>query len=114
MCENVDILKMLLEKGADVNCISHSGWTPLHHAVSHQRESNIILLLENGAAVNIKTIYGDTALHFAIMRENIAIVKTLLDHGADVMDKDYSVSSRIQQVDKKRQIEYMLRAASAR
>ena len=66
-----DILKILLDAGADVNAASRKegellmGWTPLIFAAVDGREDLVQLLLDKGADVNAKTPGGDTALSMA-------------------------------------------------
>lgn len=44
-----DMLKVLIENGADVNLCSENGDSPLHFAAKHGSEKAVRLLLENGA-----------------------------------------------------------------
>lgn len=45
-----DIIKLLIDNGADVNCYSLEGKTPLDYAIKrHNREETVSLLLRNGA-----------------------------------------------------------------
>lgn len=52
---NADIVKALLEKGANVNAITDRGVTPLHLAIAKKQPEEIIkILVENGADYNVK------------------------------------------------------------
>ncbi|MEJ6982311.1 ankyrin repeat domain-containing protein [Pedobacter sp. P351] len=62
---NIEIAKILLEAGADVNVRQISGVTPLHSAAQHGNIDLIILLLEAGANVNAVTEDGKTAADLA-------------------------------------------------
>jgi ankyrin repeat protein len=76
-------VKLLLDKGADVNAKNRRASTPLHWAI--RDEAKVRLLLEHGAAVNAKQADGRTPLYNAASLANPdAIVKLLLDKGADV------------------------------
>lgn len=59
---SVDIIKFLLEAGADPNTTQSGGWTALHAAAKHGDLAIATLLLEHGADLNIKTEDGATAL----------------------------------------------------
>ncbi|KAG2186273.1 hypothetical protein INT43_002711 [Umbelopsis isabellina] len=67
--EKVDIVKLLLEAGADVNAVNTFQQSPLHLAIHHSKKQiNTSLriekaLLEHGAHINAVDILGRTALH---------------------------------------------------
>jgi ankyrin repeat protein len=82
-----EIIKLLLEHGADVNSIDLQGITPLMHAAWRASVDVIQLLLERGADSTIKDNYGRTALTVAIekhsdTRDNTEIIAMLQNCGA--------------------------------
>ena len=81
---NAETVKLLLERGADVNAKDNDGWTPLQHAAKRGNVEIIKLLLEKGADVNAKSNDGVTALMSAAKRGYMEIIKLLLEKGADV------------------------------
>jgi ankyrin repeat protein len=83
---NLDIIKMLLEKGADVHIRSLTGETALMMAVSAKDQPDVVkLLLEKGADVNACTEAGETPLMLAVdANDQPETIKLLLDKGADV------------------------------
>ena len=54
-----EILKLLLEFGADVQQRGLNGWFPLHVAAHHDDTDAIELLLSHGADVNARTNVDD-------------------------------------------------------
>jgi len=89
----LEIMKILLHRGADVNGTakenSTSGITvrALYFAVKKGEEDIVKLLLENGADANL-SVYTrgylhESALHVAAFWGHVAIGQLLLDHGAN-------------------------------
>ncbi|RSL48775.1 hypothetical protein CEP53_009418 [Fusarium sp. AF-6] len=77
--EKVD-LKVLIERGADINVRNKAGETPLMLAVSTNKVRSTKILLEHGADPNICDNLGARPLHFA---QDSEIVQDLLHRGAD-------------------------------
>jgi ankyrin repeat protein len=61
----VNIGKMLIENGAEVNIAQQSGLTPLHSAAQNGNVELIILLLENGASIDTRMEGGKLAADLA-------------------------------------------------
>lgn len=81
--ENVTIVNLLIQAGADVKTHDANGHTPLHLA---GEEELIKILLEKGANPNAKDIHGCTPLAYRETWRNvlsIGKVKLLLQHGAN-------------------------------
>ena len=88
---HLDIAKLLLEQGADINVQDKHGKTSLHAAQEGHEQQVIELLLEQGAKVDARDNLGKTTLHYsagdgAIKEEEI--VKLLINAGADVNARD--------------------------
>jgi len=85
----LDIVKKLLEEGANPNTQDHAGWTPLHEAVSSIRVDIATLLLKYGANPSVPSSDERlTALHEAVTSEDIDMITVLVAHGADRDIKD--------------------------
>jgi ankyrin repeat protein len=76
------VMKLLIERGADVNGKNSFGATALMWAAGDREK--VRLLVERGAAVNAAAASGRTALAVAAAYPgNVATVRLLLDQGAD-------------------------------
>ena len=84
----IEIIRLLLEGGAEVDSRDRCDVTPLHYASRIGRNDVVNLLISYGADVNAKDAHDITALHLASFNGHVEIVKTLLEHGADVNTKD--------------------------
>ena len=82
---NTNLVKLLLDNGADPNKTAHwghsHGLTALHWAVDHK--DVVKLLLNRGAAPNQVNEFGETPLHWAAKRGNKEVVELLLKGGAE-------------------------------
>ncbi len=94
-----DIVKLLLEKGADVNtkvtCPSGSAFIvercPLIAWASSLGRADIVkYLVEHGADVNARGAYRMTSLLFAAMAGDADVIQLLLQHGADANARNAS------------------------
>ena len=65
-CEDLRIMQLLIEHGADVNFIPPDCMPVLNWAVEQGRADVIRLLAENGANMNIQDNMGNTPLHIAL------------------------------------------------
>ncbi|XP_050294137.1 ankyrin repeat and KH domain-containing protein 1-like isoform X2 [Anthonomus grandis grandis] len=87
---HLDIVRLLVHHGADVNAQSTSGNTPLMYACAGGHTEVSILeevvkfLLENGANVEDHNENGHTPLMEAASAGHVALAKILLMHGAGI------------------------------
>ncbi len=90
-CKNDDValMKLLLENGANVNGTDRTGRTPLHYATTAYAAQ---LLLSKGALPNVHAYDGCTQLHSAAFDGNLDVIRELLKNGADI-NADSSHSS---------------------
>lgn len=87
--EQLDVVRFLLDKGADPNIPNKTGLTSLEHACGREKTNALALaklLLAKGASVNATNVTGFTItpLNWAISSDNTELVKLLLDHGATI------------------------------
>ncbi|KAI5849386.1 ankyrin repeat-containing domain protein [Morchella snyderi] len=79
---HVDMAKLLLEKGADVDAMSDYGQTALHAAAGGGHVDMAKLLLEKGANVHARNSGGRTAVYAAAKGGHVDMVELLLENGA--------------------------------
>ena len=84
-----DVMKCLIENGADVNLPGKSGSTPLTIAVSKNRIDIVDYLLEKGANVNLADAdNGDTPLTIAIGNGFENMTSHLIEKGANINNEN--------------------------
>lgn len=86
--EQNDIVRLLLNAGADTNVSNRYGLTPLIQSALNGNGEIIALLLDAGADPNAVTLQGDTALMNAAKAGSVQGVQALLDSGAEVDARD--------------------------
>eukprot|EP00938_MAST-03A_sp_MAST-3A-sp1_P000747 g747.t1 len=90
---HVDVVRVLIHNGADVNAVTKYGFTALHNAanlgcVDSQRRVDIVnMLLQNGADVNVVAESEYTALSIAAWENRRLCILQLLCFGAKI-DKE--------------------------
>ena len=87
---DLEMVKLFMEKGADVNAKNSDGGTVLMFAARGGNLEVVKLLLEKGLDVNAKDKGGRTVLMFAASTDGgqVEVVKLLLEKGLDVNAKD--------------------------
>ena len=80
---SVDIVRVLLDHGADLNLANNLEETPLLHAACSGKLEIVRFLVANRAEVDKTDVYGRSPLYFAAQKGYKKIVKILLDAGAN-------------------------------
>jgi ankyrin repeat protein len=78
------LVKILIEKGADVNAKNSHGQGALLIAIASGNDKIVKYLIDCGADVNAKDNNGRTPLFMAIQKNKPGIAKLLIERGADV------------------------------
>ncbi|MEM4626579.1 MAG: ankyrin repeat domain-containing protein [Candidatus Bilamarchaeaceae archaeon] len=79
---NAELVKRLIERGADVNAKTGWGKTALMRAAMGGHTETAKLLIERGADVNAKSNNGETALMYALVKGHPEIAELLRKAGA--------------------------------
>jgi len=85
--DNIELVKLLLDHGADGKAKSDVGSTALHTAADRGDKEIAAMLIEHGADVNAKVTGGTTPLHEAAWAGRDEVIKLLLSKGAEVDPK---------------------------
>ena len=79
------MVRLLIEKGADVEARSPNNGTPLTCAAERHCEAIVEVLLKSGASVNAGDDFGWKPLHWVMVnRGGEGVAQMLLTHGADI------------------------------
>ena len=83
-----NVVKVLIEHGADIHTADDFGWTPLHSAAYSGHKKLVKLLLDKGSDPNRRTKDESTPLHIAARHGHKGIVQLLLIRGANANNRD--------------------------
>jgi len=91
-----DIIRLLLEAGADVDCEDPRGYTPLGMAGTEGYVKCVKMLLKAGADPNHRA-HSDssTAIFHCAAKNRVSVVKLLLEYGADPLSTRYETGETI-------------------
>ncbi|CAG2217063.1 unnamed protein product [Mytilus edulis] len=84
----MDVVKMLIQKGSNVNFGDINGWTPLIVASEHGHHQIVKLLLKSKANARQTDTYGWTPFMRACGKGNADIVKTFIKNSVEINKKD--------------------------
>ena len=85
---HLEVTRVLLEHGTDVNARDISKWTPLRHALDEGHVEVARVLVENGGDVGAQGMDDWMPLHWASRHGQAELVEVLLEHGADMDAED--------------------------
>ena len=80
---DLEMVRVLISLGADVNAVNSSGYSPLHRAAVLGTTAIVEELLKAGADVNLKTDDGETALVYAEKRNRTSNAALILEYGGE-------------------------------
>lgn len=86
---NAEVVKLLLERGADVHKVNYNGEQIIHLACYKCKPDIIQLLLDYGASVNAGDLLNSSPLHSALRHNNLKAVKLLIKTGSSLTHRNY-------------------------
>ena len=86
--KNIEVVKFLVERGANVNVRDEKRLTPLHKAFNFCNIEVAKFLVEKGADIEAKNCIGRTSFMLASYGGNMGNIKCLIEADVDVEVKD--------------------------
>ncbi len=77
--KDLEIVKILIESGADVNVVDNEGWTPVMRAALAGEDKIVNLLLDNGAKLVFVNSAGESAMYHAVLANCNACLFAMVD-----------------------------------
>ncbi len=81
---DIELVRFLLDHGADIHAVNSDGDTPLHIAVSFDHKDEVSLLLNKGADINFRNFDGRTPLHMIGQFNSPTTGALLLQKGVNI------------------------------
>jgi ankyrin repeat protein len=81
-CGQLEVIRLLVERKADINIRNSNKDTALHFAAESGGVEIIQLLVDKGMSVNLTNTRGDTPLHVSARLGNLEATKNLVEIGA--------------------------------
>ena len=86
--EIIDIIKFLINEGADISIKDNLGYTPLHYAAALDDTKIAEMLISHGAKINAQNYDGETPVRIATYWGITKMIEFLIEKGADINIKD--------------------------
>lgn len=86
---SIEIVKVLLNFGADIECTDTMGMTPLFYAIERSNIEMAKFLIDNGAIVEAKDLQLSTPLYQAVFCSTLEMIKMLHSNGANVVTYNF-------------------------
>ena len=80
---NIELIDLIIKRGANINHRSLGGRTPLQKACGAGNIDAVKTLIKNGADVSLMNDEGATCLHAAAHNGHLTIVQIIIDNGLD-------------------------------
>jgi hypothetical protein len=85
---NFEIVKVLIENGANVNIVDNEGWSPLMRASLAGKEDIVDILLKNGAKAQLLNSLNESALVHATSAKCLDCINKIIENGNLIKNMD--------------------------
>jgi len=85
---HIEIVRLLIDKGININQTNKDGQNALHWACENGHNETVQLLIQKGVDTKQKDIFRQNALHWASRRGHKELVQLLMGKGLDANEKD--------------------------
>ena len=85
---HLEVVRLLIEKGADATAEDKDKKTPLHFAAANGHLEVVRLLIEKGADATAEDEDKKTPMHLAAFNGHVEVVRLLIEKGADATAED--------------------------
>ena len=85
---NLDVVKLIIENGININIQNDLGESPLHLASANGKRDIVKYLVEKGANIDLQDKQGQTPVFFVVDNNEIGLLDLFLKKGADVTKKN--------------------------
>lgn len=105
-CHNVDLVRRMLDKGADIEAVNQ-GKTPL---LKSENKHVTRMLIERGADIHARDARGNTKLHLEVNKRNpeIEILELLVSKGADINAQNQDLETPLHRAGSRMAVEFLL------
>ena len=84
---DLDVAKVLFERGSDIHATGHCGTTALHLAAENNHCHLLEWLLSSGISIDVRNEFGGSALRDAVSGNCVDAATVLLQRGGDVHEQ---------------------------
>jgi ankyrin repeat protein len=86
--KNAEVVKLLIERGADVKAVDKDGNSALMFACENGFQEGLKIVIDNDGEVNRHNNEGETPLMRAAEKHSVECVKLLLEKGASIFERN--------------------------
>ncbi len=88
---DIEKIKLLLDKGINVNTKDKEGWTPLHWATKNKHTELALLLIKKDAYVTTRDKFGARPIDFALEYNNEILISEMMSRLISEEEKIFEI-----------------------